>query len=67
MRLMRFDGCELCGWRQVRPDVAFSRHECVHLRRFMRLKPSNITVKGADVDAEQCLPCATRVINVFLT
>ena len=67
VRLMRCDVCELCGWRQVRPGVRFSRHECVHLRRFMRLKPSNISINGADVDAEQCLACAMRAINMFLT
>ena len=27
VRLMRCDVCELCGWRQLRPEVAFSRHE----------------------------------------
>ena len=66
MRLMRCDVCELCGWRQLRPEVAFSRRECVHLRRSMWLKPSNISANGADVDAEQCLACATRAINMFL-
>ena len=64
---MRFDVCELCGWRHVRPDVPFSRDECVHFRRFMRLKPFNMSANGADVDAEQCLACATRAINMFLT
>ena len=60
--------CVCCvEWRQLRPDVAFSRHECVRLRRFMRLKPSNKSANGAGVNAAQSLASATRVINMFLT
>ena len=60
--------CVCCvEWRQLRPDVAFARHACVRLRRFMRLKPSNISANGVDENADQSLACVTRVINMFLT
>ena len=47
--------------------LRFSDHECVHLRRFMRLKPGNISANGADVDEEQSFACAARAIYMFLT
>ena len=60
--------CVCCvEWRQVRPDLTFSRHAFVHLRRFMRLKPSNMSAHAADVNAEQSLACATRAMKMFLT
>ena len=68
VRLTRCDVCVCCvEWRQVRPDVAFSRHAFVHLRRFMRLKPSNMSARATDVNADQSLACATRAMNMFLT
>ena len=60
--------CVCCvEWRQMRADVAFSRHALVHLRRFMQLEPSNMSAHAADVNAEQSLACEARAMNMFLT